>query len=331
MDKAKHPLKKYREPPPPIATFGQLLHGPDKWLWVHCNNWGCLHRAAVPLAPFAIRWGFDAEVSPLIRKAFRCSRCGDKTTTLTTPSVSVGLGGIQPFPPELALQVLNAHAWLDPMCNLYSITSNQTSIRQLARFIKDMTGNLQPLPGIFPDYQAPIVRNNQDTRELAMARWGMPSPAFALKGRNSDPGITNVRNTASPHWRRWLGPENRCVVPFTSFSENEVLADGSRPPVWFALNEDRPLAFFAGIWTPQWKSVRKVKEGETTNDLFAFLTTDPNKEVGHVHPKAMPVILTTEEEIGTWMTAPTPAALKLQRPLPDNALQIVARGTKKDE
>ncbi len=140
-----------------------------------------------------------------------------------------------------------------------------------------------------------------------------------------------MRNTASPHWRRWLGPESRCVVPFTSFSENEVLDDGSRPPVWFALNENRPLAFFAGIWTPQWKSVRKVKQGETTNDLFAFLTTDPNKEVGQVHPKAMPVILTTEDEIEAWMTAPTPAAFKLQRPLPDNALQIVARGAKKDE
>ncbi len=39
--------------------------------------------------------------------------------------------------------------------------------------------------------------------------------------------------------------------------------------------------------------MRKVKEGETTNDLFAFLTTEPNAEVGAIHPKAMPVILTT--------------------------------------
>jgi putative SOS response-associated peptidase YedK len=216
------------------------------------------------------------------------------------------------------------------MCNLYSMTSSQQAVRDLARTLRDLTGNMPPLPGIFPDYQAPVVRNNAGTRELAMARWGMPSPAFALKGRNSDPGITNVRNTKSPHWRRWLGIESRCVVPFTSFSENEVLVDGSRPPVWFAFSEERPLAFFAGIWTPQWKSVRKVKEGETTNDLFAFLTTEPNKEVGAIHPKAMPVILTTPEEIETWMTAPTDEALKLQRPLPDGSLKIVARGEKRD-
>jgi putative SOS response-associated peptidase YedK len=215
------------------------------------------------------------------------------------------------------------------MCNLYSMTRSQQAIREMARAMRDRTGNLPPLPGIFPDYRAPIVRNSADGRELTMARWGMPSPVFALKGRNSDPGVTNVRNTASPHWRRWLGPESRCVVPFTSFSENAVLPDGSRPPIWFALDESRPLACFAGIWT-NWRSVRKVKEGETTNDLFAFLTTEPNAVVGAYHPKAMPAILTTQEEIDTWMDAPMPIALLLQRPLADEAVKVAARGMKQD-
>jgi putative SOS response-associated peptidase YedK len=161
------------------------------------------------------------------------------------------------------------------MCNLYSITSNQTSIRAIVKAIKDITGNQPPLPGVFPDYAAPIVRNNRGTRELASARWGMPSPAFALQGRNSDPGVTNIRNLKSPHWRRWLGVENRCVVPFNSFSENEKLPDGSKPPVWFAFSEERPLAFFAGLWTPQWKSIRKVKEGEST--MTYLRSSRPNR------------------------------------------------------
>jgi putative SOS response-associated peptidase YedK len=215
------------------------------------------------------------------------------------------------------------------MCNLYSVTKNQTAIRELTRALHDRTGNLPSLAGIFPDYMAPIVRNSGDGRELTMARWGMPSPTFALKGRNSDPGVTNIRNTASPHWRRWLALEYRCVVPFTSFAENHLQSDGSRPPVWFAFGNSRPLACFAGLWT-RWTSIRKVKEGATTNDVFGFLTTEPNLEVGAIHPKAMPVILTTQEEIDLWMNGLPGEALKLQRPLPDGSLVIVGRGAKYD-
>jgi len=163
-----------------------------------------------------------------------------------------------------------------------------------------------------------------------MARWGMPSPKLALRGQRVDPGIATIRNALSYHWGRWLDVQHRCVVPFTSFSVNETLVSGSKSTVWFALDEARPLGFFAGIWTPRWKSVRKVREGETNNDLFAFLTIDPNKEVEAVYPKAMPAILRTAEEVDQWLSAPTIRALELQRPMPDGSLHIVARGPKKD-
>ena len=120
-----------------------------------------------------------------------------------------------------------------------------------------------------------------------------------------DGGTTNIRNVKSKHWTRWLGAENRCVVPFNSFSEFNKAEGGD---TWFARDESRPLACFAGIWT-NWTSVRKVKEGETTNDIFAFLTTEPNAEVGAIHPKAMPVMLNDRIGIslcmnvffGTWL------------------------------
>jgi putative SOS response-associated peptidase YedK len=218
------------------------------------------------------------------------------------------------------------------VCNLYSITKGPSGDPRPRRRLRDLTGNLPMLPGVFPDYSAPIVRIAVDgVRELVMARWGMPSPAFAIAGKKTDPGVTNIRNLKSPHWRRWLGVESRCIVPFTSFAENEVLPDGSRPPVWFAFDDSRPLAFFAGIWT-RWTSVRKVREGETTNDLFGFLTTEPNAIVGAAHAKAMPVILTKPDEIEMWMSALAPEALKLQCALPDDALRVVAiaRGQKED-
>ena len=216
------------------------------------------------------------------------------------------------------------------MCNLFSMTKGQQAIRELAGAMRDTTGNLPMLPGIFPDYAAPIVRTGADgIRELVMARWGMPSPAFALQGKKVDRGVTNVRNTVSPHWRRCLVPTARCLVPFSSFSEPGINAEGKSEPVWFALDESRPLAFFAGIWTG-WTSTRKVSEGEVTCDLFAFLTTEPNAEVGAVHPKAMPVILTDAQDVETWLAAPWPEASRLQRPLKDGALKIVARGAKLD-
>src|SRR5919112_994713 len=86
----------------------------------------------------------------------------------------------------------------------------------------------------------------------------------------------------------------------------------------------------AGLWT-NWTSTRKVKEGEVSADLFAFLTTEANGVVGPIHPKAMPVILTSEDEIEAWMSAPPQEALRLQRPLPDDALRIVARGERSDD
>jgi hypothetical protein len=138
--------------------------------------------------------------------------------------------------------------WQATTCG--STPCSQQAIRDLAGAMRDLTGNLPMLAGVFPDYSAPIVRTAVDgVRELAMARRGMPSPTFAIAGKKTDPGVTNIRNVKSPHWRRWLGVECRCIVPFTSFAENEVFAGwlpcgyGSRSTI------AARSPFFPGIWT----------------------------------------------------------------------------------
>ena len=208
------------------------------------------------------------------------------------------------------------------MCNLYSLTTAQSAIADLVNLWRDDTGNLPEMTGIYPDYPAPVVTQTDEGRVMRMMRWGMPSPVFALKGKKTDKGVTNVRNTASPHWRRWLGPAHRCVVPFTSFSEYQVVKGEKPRTVWFAPTGEQKTLFFAGIWT-EWTSVRKLKEGEVTADIFAFLTVEPNAVVRPIHPKAMPVILRSPEAVNHWLTAPTEDALKLQRPFDDAGLMVV--------
>ena len=100
------------------------------------------------------------------------------------------------------------------ICNLYSITTKQGAIAALFRVVNRYVGNLPPMPGILPDYLAPVVRNSGGEREMTMMRWGMPPPP-----RTVGPPVTNIRNTFSPHWQGWLKPENRCLVPFNSFAE----------------------------------------------------------------------------------------------------------------
>jgi putative SOS response-associated peptidase YedK len=101
--------------------------------------------------------------------------------------------------------------------------------------------------------------------------------------------------------------------------------------MWLALSEDRPLFGFAGLGT-RWHGVRGPKSApvDGEHELFGFLTTEANAVVAPIHPKAMPVILTTPEEVDLWLAADAPKALELQRPLPDGVLKIVASGERED-
>ena len=46
------------------------------------------------------------------------------------------------------------------------------------------------MPGVFPDYPAPVIRYTDAGSEMVLMRWGMPSPP-----RTGGPPVTNIRNT----------------------------------------------------------------------------------------------------------------------------------------
>lgn len=246
------------------------------------------------------------------------------------------------------------------MCNLYAMMETRAEAARIARAIVDRNNNQPSQPGIYPDYEAPVIVVGDDgQREMRNMRWGMPSSKKALfdaatkradtlrkKGTEfdfdellklePDKGTTNVRNTINAqgkpnaHWRPWLGPANRCLVPFTSFAEPDQDNEGSRKNVWFGLDETRPLAFFAGIWTPH-ACVRMKSKGWEEIQAYGFLTTDSAEPVMTYHRKAMPVILTTEQDQDLWLSgAPWDEVRHLQRPLTD-ALTVLAIGPRQDD
>lgn len=241
------------------------------------------------------------------------------------------------------------------MCNLYAMMKARAEAGRLAKAFRDRNNNQPPQPGVYPDYPAPvIVRGEDGQREMRDLRWGMPSSKKALldaatkradslrkKGAEfdfaellkmePDKGTTNVRNTASAHWRPWLGAANRCLAPFTSFAEPDQDHEGTRKNVWFALDDSRPLAFFAGVWTPH-ACVRMKSKGWEEIEAFGFLTTESAEPVKTYHAKAMPVILTTEAEWDLWMSdAPWAEVAALQRPLAPDVLKVVAVGGRQDD
>jgi putative SOS response-associated peptidase YedK len=95
------------------------------------------------------------------------------------------------------------------MCNRYENRGSVSRIRAIARAMDRIlmttsaTDNLAPQDNVYPDQDAPILRNAADgSMELAMARWGFPP----IPGQKAP--ITNIRNLKSKWWsqvnREWI-------------------------------------------------------------------------------------------------------------------------------
>jgi putative SOS response-associated peptidase YedK len=184
--------------------------------------------------------------------------------------------------------------------------------RTFGEFAGDRT-NLPPYDEIYPGRPAPVLRREGGGLKLETMTWGFPGPA-AAKGRP----VTNIRNLDSPFWRSALSNvERRCLVPVTRFCEWTAEPDPAtkrKRKVWFGLHpaeREEPLFAFAGLWRP----------GEG-GPYMAFLTCEPNRIVGAVHPKAMPVMLRPGDALA-WLDHPRESACALALPYADADMRII--------
>ena len=180
-----------------------------------------------------------------------------------------------------------------PMCNLYSITTNQAAIINLFRVINRYVGNLAPMPGVFPDYPAPVIRNTDTGTEMTLMRWGMPPPP-----RTSGPPVTTsarhprgTEDGSSPRTAAW---SQRTALPNTDRSRTQR----PRKKMWSGSRSMKiapcSLSRASGPSSEATEGT-KSKLIPGPHLVYGFLTTAPNAVVEPIHPKAMPVILTTDE------------------------------------
>src|SRR5215813_8514427 len=93
------------------------------------------------------------------------------------------------------------------MCNFYSITTNQAAMIALFRVINRYVGNLPPMPGVFPDYPAPVIHAS----EGAFARWPWCAGAYRSLCRR-DVSQTRDPSAARHALRFWESPDVRLYV-----------------------------------------------------------------------------------------------------------------------
>jgi putative SOS response-associated peptidase YedK len=215
------------------------------------------------------------------------------------------------------------------MCNLYSMTRNREAILRLFRVSHNRTTAFQPLPAIFPGYEAPIVRQAADgERELVMMSWG-----FVLLQKDRAPRrVTNVRDDkilTSKFWRSSF-EQRRCLVPASSYCEPK----GEKPATWhwFALDgaEQRPLFAFPGVWTKYWGPLKKNGENVAI-EVFAFMTTEPNELTASINHERMPVLISDPADFETWLSGTPEEAFKLARSYAADQMRIVQAGSARED
>jgi putative SOS response-associated peptidase YedK len=215
------------------------------------------------------------------------------------------------------------------MCNLYSMTRSREAIIRLFRVGHNRAATIEAKTSIFPGYIAPIVRVAEGgERELVNLNWGFVLLQKGLAPRR----VTNVRDDkilTSKFWRPSF-EQRRCLVPASSYCEPK----GVKPAVWhwFALNgeEERPLFAFPGIWT-RYRGPLKKNGENVDQEVFAFMTTEPNALTHSINHERMPVLMSDPADFETWLSGSPEDAFKLARSYAAEQMRVVQLGADRED
>jgi putative SOS response-associated peptidase YedK len=215
------------------------------------------------------------------------------------------------------------------MCNLYSMTRAPDAVMRLFRVSHNRAATIEGKAAIFPGYVAPVVRRAEDgERELVNLNWG-----FVLLQQGRAPRrVTNVRDDkilTSPFWRTSF-EQRRCLVLASSYCEPK----GEKPATWhwFAVNgdEQRPLFAFPGVWT-RYRGPLKKDGPNVDQEVFAFMTTEPNALTASINHERMPVLISDPTHFETWLSGSTEDAFKLARSYAAEQMRIVQSGADRED
>jgi putative SOS response-associated peptidase YedK len=215
------------------------------------------------------------------------------------------------------------------MCNLYSMTRAPEAVLRLFRVGHNRAAPIACMNAIFPGYVAPVVRKADDReRELVNINWGFVLLQKGLAPRR----VTNVRDDKILTSKFWMPSfeQRRCLVPASSYCEPK----GAKPATWhwFALNgdEDRPLFAFPGVWT-RYRGPLKKNGENVDQEVFAFMTTEPNELTKSINHERMPVLITDPADFETWLSGSTEEEFKLARSYAADQMRIVQFGADRED
>ncbi|WP_333840536.1 SOS response-associated peptidase family protein [Novosphingobium sp.] len=200
------------------------------------------------------------------------------------------------------------HPWL--MCNRYK-PGERENIRQL--FGARMWREFNDGPAIVhPKDPGWVIRQRDGELVLDQMTWGFPVVLTGKRGQPLKPKpVNNARfDKLGGFWKRWTGPENRCLIPAVSYAE-AVGKSGEMTSTWLSLRS-APMFAWAGLW----------RDSDEWGPVYTGVMTDNAPELAGIHDRS-PVIL-APADWEPWLQAPLNELARFDRPWPADDVTIDA-------